>query len=126
MTFSRFIFVGIINTLFSLMIFIIAFYQLKLNILASNVISYSFGILISYFLNSSITFKSKLNLHSFQRFIFVALFCYVLNLIVLYFFYNFILSIAWVSQLLSMCIYTIFFYNLSRLFVWTGEDVVKK
>jgi putative flippase GtrA len=123
--FFRFVIVGLINTIFSLIIFTIVFYKIGLSIFISNLLSYFFGILLSYALNSVVTFQSKFSWFTFFKYVVVVGLCYCLNLIVLYAFHHVLNTSAWFSQIISMGVYTMSFYNLSRFVIWKAQGYEK-
>ena len=75
----RFIFVGIVNTLFGTAIMFVFYNVFHLSYWFSSASNYFFGSILSYFLNKSFTFKyGKTDLRSVFRFTINILVCYLL------------------------------------------------
>jgi putative flippase GtrA len=55
----KFLIVGIVSSLFNLLVFYILFYQFKLNDLVSYSVAYIFGVLIGFFLNKNWSFNNQ-------------------------------------------------------------------
>lgn len=82
--FVRFLLVGVLNTLFGFAIIFGCMYVLRLGPVASNVIGYCCGLLTSYALNRSFTFRSTARgIAEPARFLAVFGASYVTNLLVL-------------------------------------------
>ena len=78
-TMTRFILVGIANTLFGTSIMFIFYNVFHLGYWVSSASNYFFGSILSYFLNKSFTFKyGKADFKSIARFTINILLCYLL------------------------------------------------
>ena len=118
--FLRFLLSGFINTLATYTTSIILLKIFNLFLLISNLLGYIVGIFVSFYLNRNFVFKSKNPeiKKQFYKFIFACLFSYFINLIFLIIFsYIFKLN-DYVSQILSMAIYSISFYLLSNKYIF--------
>ncbi len=106
--FIKFGFVGILNTLITLVIIFFFINYLKIHYIFANAIGYMAGFLNSFILNKKWTFRSKGNTYKeFIIFSIIFLFCYILQLLSLIFFYNHLKIEQNISQLLSMIVYTL-------------------
>ncbi|WP_226691189.1 MULTISPECIES: GtrA family protein [Rodentibacter] len=81
--FSRYVLVGICNTLLTTII-IFGLTASQFNLYIANAIGYAAGILCSFLLNSIFTFSRPANAANFSRFLVVSLICYILNVKVIY------------------------------------------
>jgi putative flippase GtrA len=79
--FKRFLGIGIINTIFAYIVFIILLQVLNYNI--SYTISFMATIILSYFLNSKYVFKQKVSLSKFIKFPLVYIVQYLFGIVVL-------------------------------------------
>ena len=77
--FLSFLFVGVINTLITYGIYYFLLRWINYNIAYS--ISYISGIVISYYLNSVVVFKKKINIKTFLKFPIVYVAQYICNLL---------------------------------------------
>lgn len=112
--FTRFIFVGLINT-FTGLIFIYALVFIGVNGYLSNLIGYIIGLVVSFILNRYFTFqiKTRDNIYNhFTSFLVVFLISYLVNIITLYFSLKFF-SI-YVAQLFAIGTYSMVNYLLNK------------
>jgi putative flippase GtrA len=79
--FKRFLGIGIINTIFAYIVFIILLQVLNYNI--SYTISFMATIILSYFLNSKYVFKQKVSLSKFIKFPIVYVVQYLFGIVIL-------------------------------------------
>ena len=79
--FKRFLGIGIINTIFAYIIFIVLLQFLNYNI--SYTISFIATIVLSYFLNSKYVFKQTLSINKFLKFPLVYIVQYLFGIVVL-------------------------------------------
>ncbi len=78
-TMTRFILVGIVNTLFGTSIMFIFYNVFHLSYWVSSASNYFFGSILSYFLNKSFTFKyGRTDFKSIARFTINILLCYLI------------------------------------------------
>lgn len=78
----RFLIVGLGNSFFGLMIIYVAIWVFGINDVPANLLGYAFGIVLSFFLNSTWSFQYKGRLlPAFVKFVLVIMFAYCANLI---------------------------------------------
>ncbi|QPB42480.1 GtrA family protein [Rodentibacter haemolyticus] len=111
--FSRYVLVGICNTLLTTII-IFGLTASQFNVYIANAIGYAAGILCSFLLNSIFTFSRPANAANFSRFLAVSLICYILNMKMIYIVLMIFPSRLYLSQLLGMIIYTITGFYLNK------------
>jgi putative flippase GtrA len=80
--FSRFLLVGVTNTLFSYLLYLLLLQFLPY--IVAYTLSYCAGIVLSYFLNVHFVFKKNVSLASFLKFPFVYAIQYALGALVLW------------------------------------------
>jgi putative flippase GtrA len=80
--FTRFLLVGLTNTLFSYVLYLLLL--LAMPYIAAYTLSYCAGIVLSYFLNVHFVFKKRPSLASFLKFPFVYVIQYGLGVLVLW------------------------------------------
>ncbi|MEH7124750.1 GtrA family protein [Bacillus sp. JJ1773] len=79
-SFFRFLLVGVVNTLIGLSIMLLLLNAAEMSYWISTFIGNGVGAFVSYFLNRSFTFQSKIHLKtSIPRFIIVILSCYIFS-----------------------------------------------
>jgi len=110
---TNFCFVGLVSTVFTLaVIYGLMFFGSSL--VAANFTGYMLGIILNFFLNSRLTFKKKVNIRLFYRFLLVCLIAYIINL------FGVLLVVAWLparaypAQLVGMLLYTAANFLLNR------------
>lgn len=115
-TFSRYILVGVLNTIIGISIILLLFEILKLSYWSSTFIGNSVGAIVSYFLNRNFTFKSNVeNKKGILLFTIVILGSYYISYPIGYhllfkdIFKSTIVG-SELSILLSACVYTILNY----------------
>jgi putative flippase GtrA len=120
--FFKYNLVGIANTLvgFSI-VFSLMFFGLSAE--QSNMIGYAIGAVLSLYLNSRYTFKSKLSKILTLKFFGVLLFSYLLNFLVLKWFLSTEVD-PYLAQFFSAIVYTISSFILMKVFVFNRK--VKK
>jgi putative flippase GtrA len=115
----RYLLVGIVNTGFGYCIIFFMMYFFGINPIASNVTGYSFGLLSSYYLNRTITFKSrKKKLPEFTKFLLLFLVSYGLNLTTLLIIIKYTEINEGMAQLLSGAVFILCSYVLNRFVVY--------
>lgn len=112
--FIKYCFVGIINTVVTLL-FIFFFSSLGFSVYLSNFVSYFFGIFISYVLNSKFTFQKDIGVKTSIRFIICVAFSYVLNISIVYIILFFYSNYVFLSQFIGMIFYTISGFVFNKL-----------
>lgn len=121
----RFGAVGIVNTLFGLIIIYGLAYFFGIWPLIANLIGYSFGLLLSFFLNQKWTFNNSENFRNlFPRYMFFSVVCYIFNVITFLISSSFISTNQYLSQLLGVFVYSISMFLVCRVFVFTERKSV--
>ena len=118
--FLRYIFSGVINTIFTYITSIILLKIFNIFLVISNLLGYVVGIFVSFYLNRNLVFRSnKVGIKKqFYKFICACLFSYLINLIFLIFFSYIIELNDYISQILSMTSYSLTFYYLSNKYIF--------
>lgn len=127
-SFTRFLFVGIVNTLLGLSIMFTCLNILDSSYWISTFIGNSIGALVSYLLNRKFTFQSKVTFKKgAPKFIFVIMLCYFLSFSVSSWISKSILVPYSLSSLMSQdeqsillgsCLYTVLNYLGQKYFVF--------
>jgi glycosyltransferase involved in cell wall biosynthesis len=127
MFFIRYLIVGVANTLIGLGIIYLTMYFLQLDLVHANMIGYSVGILVSFVLNKSWTFKSQSHVvSSFLRYLLVLAIAYIANLeTVLYANSHFALN-PYISQALGIIPYTLLGFIGGRYFAFPAQASEEK
>lgn len=117
--FSRFLLVGVLNSLLGYLIIFGCMYVLKISPEVSNLIGYSVGLALSFVLNRTFTFRSS-GKQSGELIRFLAVFtvAYGANLAVLYLLVRILLIHAGISQVIAGVVYVIFTYFMNKSFVF--------
>lgn len=119
--FAKFGLVGIVNTAVGLLIIICAMSLLGFSPIFSNVLGYTFGLLVSFTLNRKFTFADRQGgTRQLPAFLVVFAVAYVINLVVLSELLLFAAPI--VAQVCAMAAYTVSFFLLSRIYVFAKSD----
>ncbi|WP_442598869.1 GtrA family protein [Neobacillus sp. D3-1R] len=125
--FTRFLLVGVINTLMGLSIMFTCFHIFGWTYWISTFIGNSMGAVVSYLLNRKFTFSSNVTLKKgLPKFIFVILFCYFLAFSTSEWFCNWMTFLNWqtfMSQeeqsiLVGSFLYTLLNYGGQKYFVF--------
>lgn len=121
--FSRFVVVGIFNTLLGYAIIFGAMYLLRMSPVASNVSGYSIGLLSSFILNRTFTFRS-IGKRSAELARFLAVFAIAVgaNLATLYVLVNLFFFHAGFSQVLAGIVYVIISYIMNKNIVFRQKN----
>jgi putative flippase GtrA len=122
---SRFLIVGIANTVLGYAVIFSCMYLVGLSPELSNAAGYLVGLLVSYFLNRNFTFRSS-GRHSteFLRFTIVFLTAYTGNLVVLIFLVRILGAHAGLSQVIAGVIYIGTAYLLNKHYVFRSSKAV--
>ncbi len=101
--FGKFMLVGCLNFAVDQGVFILLNYVFLWNYILSKAISYSCGVINSYFFNRMWTFKKKLRYFSvdFLKFIFVNLVSMGFSILAMYIFVNKFFIANWIASILS-------------------------
>jgi putative flippase GtrA len=110
--FVRFLGTGALNTFISYCLYLIVLVFVSYKIAYS--ISFVTGIVISYFLNSRIVFRSALRFDKFFKAIAIYLSIYLFNLFLIELFVSFLLVPVHFAPLLALTVSLPFSYSLNR------------
>lgn len=115
----KFLLVGVFNTALGYAVIFSCMYLLALSAVLSNVIGYSAGLIFSYTLNRTVTFKniSKSKTDIF-RFLLVFLVAYFVNLFVLLFLIRVTGFNEGVAQVLAGLVYVMVSFLLNKYYVF--------
>jgi putative flippase GtrA len=120
--FIKFVFFGIINTMVGYASFIFLLKVVNLNFYFSNAASYVVGLTSAFLFNKYFIFKSSADgMVTGIRFLIAFLCAFVINLLVAASLIHFDLLNIYVTQAISMAIYTISFYILNKYYVWQSQ-----
>lgn len=118
----RFFLVGIVNTFFGLSLIFAAKAIAGLDDLVSNMLGYSLGLSISFFLNRKWTFRHNGGIYrTAGRFLLAFLLAYIANLMTLYGLRDGAGINSYLAQTLGIVPYTVVFYLGSRYYVFTQK-----
>lgn len=121
--FIKYLGIGTINTIVTSFVIFIFMKFTNSGLYLSNVLGYIFGLLSSYILNSSFVFKSNniLKKKEFIKFIIVFLAAYSLNILSLYILSKIIYIGEYLSQYISMIIYSLSFFYLCKFYTFKKQ-----
>lgn len=121
--FFRYILVGLANTAVGYGMILSLQVQFGVHPVAANASGYVVGLLMSFALNRTYTFRSRRSFRtSIPAFAAAAAGCYVINLAVLQFSITVLQLQAVFSQGMAICAYTVSFYIANRCLVFEGND----
>jgi len=117
--FSKFIIVGLLNSVLGYCVIFSSMYLMKISPEASNIMGYSIGLVMSYFLNRNFTFKSNLaKRREFFRFLTVFYMAYGANFfMLLLLIYSFKANYA-LSQVLAGAVYFLVSFFMNKHYVF--------
>ena len=118
--FKRFLGVGLVNTIFAYIIFIILLQFLNYNI--SYTISFISTIVLSYFLNSKYVFKQKASISKFIKFPFVYVGQYLFGIIVLNILNIYFQTSNYINMLIVTMLSIPLTYILSKKIIGVSND----
>jgi putative flippase GtrA len=111
--------VGLFNTVFGYIVIFSLMYGARFDPLLANVIGYSAGLSLSYFLNRFFTFQGvKKKTIEFSKFLIVFIIAYGLNLLTLYFLTEHSIVNAAYAQIISGIFYVVSSFILQKYFVF--------
>lgn len=117
----RFASVGVLNTLLGYAVIFLCMYALDQGAVLSNVIGYAFGLVTSFVLNRSFTFRSTgAVLPEAVRFLVIFLLAYLANLGVLVLLTRYLHINEALSQVLAGVVYFALSFVLSKHYVFGG------
>ncbi|HYP83633.1 GtrA family protein [Variovorax sp.] len=115
--------VGVVNTLVGYGIIFASMYLLHMGPVASNVLGYAVGVVVSYFLNRRFTFRSSRAARTeFLRFVSVVLLAWLANLAVLVFLIRHMHVHEGLAQVPAGVVYLAISFLLSKFFVFASRD----
>lgn len=119
--FARFVAVGIVNTLFGYALIFGFMFIAGWSPEASNVAGYAIGLVSSYLMNRSITFRSSNERRSeFVRFLVVFAIAFGANFAALWILLHGLDVRDWLAQILAGVVYVATSYMLNRTYVFGG------
>lgn len=125
--FSRFLTVGVFNTLLGYAVIFVAMYGFGISPEMSNVLGFSVGLVSSFLLSRKFTFRSEGKANAeLIRFLIVFLFAYLLNLAILHLLVRYLDAHAGWSQIIAGAAYTICAYWLNARWVFSLTTALKK
>lgn len=113
----RFVCVGILNTFFGYITFLISS-SIFYNYAFALAISTSIGVIFNYFTYTKLTFNKKYNFFSAAKYLLIYVLIYIFNLMILFNLNNYDLSIA-MSQLVALPLCVALSYFLMKKFVYS-------
>jgi len=116
----RFILVGIINVIISLIVFTFLIHKGSSSEIAL-LASYVIGILIGFFLNKKWVFNTPKSNNDFIKYLLSYLFTYALNLLTLQLVVSTDLIDIITAQIYLISVFALINYNLIRLFVFNSK-----
>jgi len=121
-SFIRFLIVGVANTMTGLLVIYAAKWFFGANDVLANVIGYGLGLIQSFILNSTWTFKHRGKvLPALAKFLLTFLCAYALNLATVMAAIHLFSVNSYVAQAMGILPYTLFFYLASRYFVFMPD-----
>lgn len=116
LTISKYLTVGVVNTLTTLFI-IMSLTAIGISLYFANFIGYAFGVALSFYLNSRFTFNQSPSLKRAILFLGVVFICYLMNLLIIY------ISIQlgfgdYISQVFGMISYTFVGFVLNKIYTF--------
>ena len=122
-SFTKYLFVGVINTFFGLVVIFAAKLLLDMGDIYANLSGYGCGILLSYALNSRWTFNyTGSHLWAFYKFLLITIIAYFVNLFVVMTAINDIGLNSYISQALGVPPYVIISFLMSKYLVFKNTD----
>lgn len=120
--FAKFGFVGIFNTLITIVSYIILVH-IGLHYIVANIIGYILGILNSFYWNKNWVFKVKDGKNNlFLKFVIVNLITLIINNILLYSFVNYLSMDSIVAQIFATGVGMVFNFFLNKIWTFKSTD----
>ncbi len=124
--FSRFVVVGVVNTLLGYCVIFSCMYLVGMNPEISNISGYGVGLVISYVLHKKYTFKKVQSRRGeFIRFITVFLIAFAANFLILVILIHEVEAHEGLSQILAGIVYVAIAYLMSKFYVFKSASPVK-
>jgi putative flippase GtrA len=123
----RFALVGVLNTVVGYSVIFACMYLLGMKPVSSNMVGYAFGLVVSYTLNRSFTFRSAAaKKREIMRFLTIFMIAYLTNIGVLVLLTDHAgVHKGW-AQLLAGAVYTVLFFVLSKYYVFVDTPQRKQ
>lgn len=119
----RFLLVGLVNTAAGLSTIYLAMYAISMDYVSANVAGYSVGIIISFLLNRSWTFRHQGSWQlSLVRWMVVVSVAYSLNLVVIVRLHRALEFSTYIVQLAGIAVYTMTTFLGGRYFAFSNPD----
>jgi putative flippase GtrA len=112
-----YLFVGLFNTIVAVAVIYIM-QLLGNNYVVSNLIGYIVGIIVSFFLNSKITFKVRANIMFACKFVIALIIAYISNIAIVTMVINVIPDYPYLAQLSGVPFYIVLGYLLNKYWVF--------
>lgn len=117
--FTKFLSVGVINTLVGLAVIYMAKWYFHLGNVMANALGYAIGLVLGFILNSRWTFAYHgPNTSAIVKFLLVALFAYCMNLLTVLIAIHLIDLNDYIAQAMGIPSYTLTSYFLSKYFIF--------
>ncbi len=124
---SRFLSVGVANTIIGLLIIYTAKFFFNIGDVAANAIGYFFGLMISFTLNSRWTFSYRgSQLSALAKFLFVFVLAYGINLLTVVVAVKYFDLNGYIAQAMGIPPYTLTSYIASKHFVFRNKPMTAK
>ncbi|SDG28272.1 Putative flippase GtrA (transmembrane translocase of bactoprenol-linked glucose) [Fontibacillus panacisegetis] len=123
--FFKYGFVGIIGTVIHTGILWLLTEQTGLNPLLSSIFGYLLSLLISYYLNSILTFKRSITLKFFIKYATVSSFGLFVNITILFIFENILLMHYMIGQIISIVVVPILNFILNKYWAFNTKSKKK-
>lgn len=115
--FSKYVFVGFFNTSLHFFLVFILHQAQGLTLLLSNLVAFNFCVVLSYLANAKFTFKKKILLNDFSKYLTItisgSIFLSIISFLLKFFDFYF-----WMSQLGLQAVLSIFIYVLIKKIVF--------
>ncbi|MBA9086786.1 putative flippase GtrA [Fontibacillus solani] len=117
--------VGVIGTVTHTGILWLLTEQTGLNPLLSSILGYLLSLLISYYLNSILTFKRSITLKFFIKYATVSSFGLFVNITILFIFENILLMHYMIGQIISIVVVPILNFTLNKYWAFNTKSKKK-
>jgi putative flippase GtrA len=116
--FIRYAFIGGIGTIIHTAVLMIMTERLLLNPLLSSVIGFLCSLIVSFFLNVKWTFNKTARVSIFKKYFVVSVFGQVLNMLIIYFFINVLVTSYLIGHCISIIVVPIVNYFLNKKYAF--------
>lgn len=118
--FMKFSIIGLLNTCIDYAIFLLLVYVFNLDLIISNVISYSIAVINSYFFNIFWTFKTKNSFTNFYRFIMLNTSGLILSSIIIILLEDYL--VAYYAKLIAILVTVLVNYFGIKIFIANKKE----